>query len=128
MMSRDPPRERAIVRPDSPEYDPSGYRWMWLFAMFDLPMGSKELRREYSRFRRYLLSEGFCKLQFSVYARHCPSEESSDAIRGRVRLRVPEHGQVRLMAVTDRQFGRMEVLYGGKRTPVEEPPQQLMLF
>lgn len=101
---------------------------MWLFAMFDLPMTSKELRREYSRFRKYLLSEGFFMLQFSVYARHLPSEEAGEGVRGRVRAHVPEHGQVRLLTVTDRQFGRMEVLYGKKRAKVEEPPQQYMLF
>lgn len=101
---------------------------MWLFAMFDLPMTTKQLRREYARFRKFLLSEGFSKLQYSVYARHCPSEESGEAIRNRVRSAVPEHGQVRLMTVTDRQFGRMEVLYGKRRSPVEEPPQQYMLF
>lgn len=101
---------------------------MWLFAMFDLPVGSKQLRREYAQFRKFLLSEGFCMLQFSVYARHCPSEESGEGVRNRVRAMVPRHGQVRLLTVTDRQFGKMEVLYGKKRAPVEEPPQQFMLF
>lgn len=108
--------------------DPSGYRWMWLFAMFDLPVETKELRRDYAQFRKYLLSEGFSMLQFSVYARHCPSEESGEAVRARVRGMVPSHGQVRLMTVTDRQFGKMEVLFGKKRAPVEEAPQQFMLF
>jgi len=28
----------------------SGYRAMWLFAMFDLPMDEKDLRREYAQF------------------------------------------------------------------------------
>lgn len=109
-------------------FDPSGYRWMWLFAMFDLPVETKELRRDYAQFRKYLLSEGFSMLQFSVYARHCPSEESGEAVRNRVRAMVPGHGQVRLMTVTDRQFGKMEVLYGKNRAPTEEAPQQFMLF
>jgi len=109
-------------------FDPSGYRWMWLFAMFDLPVETKELRRDYSQFRKHLLSEGFSMLQYSVYARHCPSEESGEAVRNRVRAWVPSHGQVRLLTVTDRQFGKMEVMYGKKRVPAEEAPQQFMLF
>lgn len=101
---------------------------MWLFAMFDLPVTEKELRRDYARFRKFLISQGFSMLQFSVYARHCPSEESSEGIRARIERKVPAHGQVRLIAVTDRQFSKMQVFYGKKRQPAEVPPQQYMLF
>ena len=41
---------------------------------------------------------------------------------------LPAEGQVRLLAVTDRQFGKMENFLGQKRTSTEEPPKQLMLF
>lgn len=101
---------------------------MWLFAMFDLPVDTPSARRAYAQFRKLLLSEGFCMLQYSVYARYCPSEEASVAYRNRIRAGLPEHGQVRLLAVTDRQFGKMEVFFGAKRKPTEDPPTQLMLF
>lgn len=106
----------------------SGYRPMWLVAMFDLPVKTKVERREYARFRNSLLKDGFCRLQFSVYARYCPSEEASDAHRKYVHSKLPPDGEVRLLAITDRQFGKMEVYYGPNRTKVEEPPRQLMLF
>lgn len=108
--------------------DPSAYRCMWLFAMFDLPVDTKEHRREYAQFRKALIKHGFTMLQYSVYARHGVSEESIEAVRGRVRGQVPPHGQVRILAVTDHQFGKMEVYYGKKRRPAEDPPAQLMLF
>lgn len=106
----------------------SAYRPMWLFAMFDLPVTTRHARREYARFRKALLREGFCMLQFSVYARYLPSEDASTAYRQRVAAALPDEGYVRLLAVTDRQFGKMESFYGKKRAPVEEPPRQLMLF
>ena len=59
----------------------SEYRSMWLFAMFDLPVKTKTERRAYSRFRNLLLQEGFCKMQFSVYARFCGSEEIAETHR-----------------------------------------------
>jgi len=101
---------------------------MWLFAMFDLPVVSKDDRRRYTRFRNELIRDGFTMLQFSVYARYCESEESSAAHRRRIRKAVPEEGHVRLLAVTDRQFGKMEVFYGKRRSPPEDAPAQLMLF
>jgi CRISPR-associated protein Cas2 len=106
----------------------SGYRVMWLFAMFDLPVETKEHRREYAQFRKKLLGAGFTMLQYSVYAKHLPSEEAGDSLRALVRAALPPHGQVRLMAVTDHQFGKMDVFFGRKRRAAEEPPMQISLF
>ena len=106
----------------------SEYRAMWLFTMFDLPVGTKKARREYTRFRKALLKEGFTMLQYSIYARYCASDEAADAYRGRIRAILPPAGQVRLLAVTDRQFGKMHVYFGKNSRPVEDPPAQLMLF
>lgn len=104
------------------------YRVMWLFAMFDLPVDTKEHRREYAQFRKTLLKLGFTMLQYSVYAKHLPSEDAALHLMTMVQMSLPPHGQVRLLTVTDRQFGKMEVFYGRKRRPVEEPPMQIALF
>jgi CRISPR-associated protein Cas2 len=109
-------------------YALSGYKAMWLFAMFDLPVDEPELRREYTRFRKALLKEGFTMLQYSVYVHYVRSEESEEVFRRKVHTALPSHGQVRLVSITDRQFEKMEVYVGKKRTRVEDPPHQLMLF
>ena len=106
----------------------SGYRTMWLFAMFDLPVKTRRDKRNYVRFRNLLLDAGFCQMQFSVYARVCPTEEAAETYARRVRDQVPANGHVRLLAVTDRQFGKMEVYFGKKRLEVESEPTQLALF
>lgn len=101
---------------------------MWLFAMFDLPTDSDKAKKAYVRFRKLLLGHGFTMLQYSVYARHCASEDSTATIRDSIRAGLPDDGQVRLVAITDRQYGRMEVYCGKKRDDTEEPPAQIMLF
>lgn len=106
----------------------SGYSGMWLFALFDLPVKTKRDRKRYAQFRAKLLSEGFSMLQFSVYARYCSGEDMSDSLRDRVRKVIPQEGQVRLMSITDRQFGKQEVFFGKRSRSVEEPPSQLVLF
>ncbi|MGH9403180.1 MAG: CRISPR-associated endonuclease Cas2 [Terriglobia bacterium] len=106
----------------------SGYRAMWLFAMFDLPVDEKELRREYAQFRKALLREGFTMLQYSVYVHYVRSEETEETLRRKVHIALPSHGQVRLISVTDRQFEKMEIYVGKRRKAVEDPPMQLMLF
>lgn len=106
----------------------SEYSAVWLLAMFDLPVKEKRDRLEYRRFHDLLLSEGFLRLQLSVYARYFQSEEASEARRRRLQLALPPDGQVRLLLVTDRQFAKMEVFHGKRRARPEREPEQLSLF
>ena len=101
---------------------------MWLIAMFDLPTETAENKRDYTRFRKALLKDGFMMLQFSIYARFLQSEEAAEAHRRTIRAAIPAYGQVRLMTVTDHQFGRMEVFYGRKPRQPEPIPDQILLF
>ena len=112
----------------APDRNLSEYRAVWLFAMFDLPVTDKKARRAYTQFRKSLLKEGFRMMQYSVYARYCPSEEANETYRRRVRSSLPDEGRVRLVSITDRQFGKMGVFDGKTREKVEDPPSQLMLF
>jgi CRISPR-associated protein Cas2 len=107
---------------------PSEYRAMWLFAMFDLPVTTSKERKSATRFRQDLLRDGFSMLQFSVYVRYCNSGDSEKAHRKHIRDLLPEKGQVRLISLTDRQFGLMEVFNGKKQGVIEKKPVQIMLF
>jgi len=106
----------------------SGYRGVWLFAMFDLPVKTQAQRRRHTRFRKLLQADGFSRLQLSVYARYCASEEVAAAHRGTVCEGLPAEGHVRLFRVTDRQFEQMENYIGKKTRQSEKAPTQLMLF
>ena len=101
---------------------------MWLFAMFDLPVTTAKARKRYTQFRKLLVRQGFSMLQYSVYARYCASEEMAAAHRSRIHSGLPPEGYVRLLAVTDRQFGKMESYIGEMTRTLEEPPSQLVLF
>jgi CRISPR-associated protein Cas2 len=101
---------------------------MWIFAMFDRPVNTKRARKRYAQFRSLLLKQGFSMLQYSVYARYCANEEIAQVQRGQIRAALPPEGYVRVLAVTDRQFGKMENHIGKKTEPTEKPPLQLELF
>jgi CRISPR-associated protein Cas2 len=101
---------------------------MWLIAMFDLPVETTENRRDYTRFRKALLKDGFMMLQFSVYARFVASEEAAEVHRKTVKTCIPPLGQVRVLGITDHQFAKMEVFYGKKPRAPEDIPEQILLF
>lgn len=106
----------------------SAYRSMWVLTMFDLPVDTKKARRAYTQFRKMLLKDGFRQMQFSIYARHCASEENTDVHVKRVERNVPPDGEVRVLTVTDKQFERMRVFLGRMRKQPESAPPQLELF
>jgi CRISPR-associated protein Cas2 len=101
---------------------------MWVFVLFDLPVDTKEARRRYVKFREWLLSDGFMKVQYSVYGRVCPSWESAEVHAQRVGARVPDDGEVRVLFLTDKQFARQRIFDGKRRRQPERPPKQLEFF
>jgi CRISPR-associated protein Cas2 len=106
----------------------SGYRAVWIFTMFDLPTDTPKARKAYTDFRKQLLKDGFSMLQYSVYVRHCSSEENADVHYNRVNGFLPPDGEVRLITLTDKQFARMHTYWGKMRKPVPPQPRQLELF
>jgi len=106
----------------------SDIKSMWLMVMFDLPTVTRDEKREYSRFRKYLLHEGFSQLQFSVYAKFCASRENAGKYYRHIKNAVPPHGYVRMLMVTDKQFGEMVSLCGKSVREIEKKPEQLLLF
>ena len=106
----------------------SEYRIMWVLVLFDLPTETKKEKKAYSDFRKNLQRDGFTMFQFSIYVRHCASQENAEVHIKRVKSFLPEHGQIRIMCITDKQFGNIELFYGKKVQPPNTPGQQLELF
>ena len=101
---------------------------MWVLVLFDLPTETKKEKKAYSDFRKNLQRDGFTMFQFSIYVRHCASQENAAVHIKRVKSFLPEHGQIGIMCITDNQIGNIELFYGKKVQPPNTPGQQLELF
>ena len=101
---------------------------MWLIVMFDLPTKTKSERKAYSRFRKRLLNDGFSMMQYSIYIRHSSTDENSTVHSRRIKASLPDDGEVRIIKITDKQFGAIDVFYGKTRQKVETAPLQLQFF
>ena len=106
----------------------NAYRIMWLFVFFDLPVITKNERRQANTFRRRLIKDGFGMMQFSVYLRHCASKESANVHIKRVKSFIPNKGQVSILNVTDKQYGSIINFWGKKSSQLPDAPKQLELF
>jgi len=106
----------------------NAYRIMWVLVFFDLPTETKTERKNYAKFRKNIMADGFQMFQFSMYIRHCSSKENADVHTKRVKKILPDKGHVGIMCVTDKQFGMMEIFRGLERAVAPETIQQLELF
>lgn len=106
----------------------SGYRMMWLYVMFDLPVGTPGERKAATRFRKFLLDEGFEMAQFSVYLRFAESKEAAETYIGRISAALPKMGKVHIVTITDKQYGNARIFTGKKSERRPQNPDQLALF
>lgn len=106
----------------------SGYRLMWMIVLFDLPVLTPKERKAATRFRNFLLDQGFEMSQFSVYMRFCSGKEQTETLTRRVEKDVPPTGKVHIVYLTDRQYENIVCFDGRKREPGRKNPGQLALF
>lgn len=106
----------------------SGYRIMWLFVLFDLPVGTKKERKAATKFRHALLDLGFEMSQYSVYLKFCAGKEQADALARRIEHEMPPSGKVHLVQITDKQYENIRTYRGRKREPSPKNPDQYALF
>jgi len=106
----------------------SGYRLMWMLVMFDLPTDTKPQRKAATKFRNFLLDEGFERSQFSVYARFVNGKEAFHTRVNRIERSLPSSGDVQILNFTDRQYRDIVHFSDQGRRGPRKNPQQLALF
>lgn len=89
-------------------------RFMKIMVFFDLPIITKSQKKEYSRFRKCLINDGFIMLQYSVYCRTTRNNDDAKKHISRLRTFIPSEGSVRVLTITDKQYNSMELLVGDK--------------
>ena len=114
--------------PEPPPTALTGYRLMWLMVIFDLPVGTKPERRAATRFRNFLLDQGFAMSQFSVYMRFCGGKDQAEAYTKRIARALPKTGLVQVLGFTDRQYENIVSFDGRTRKAKNENPQQYVMF
>jgi CRISPR-associated protein Cas2 len=101
---------------------------MWVIVLFDLPVVTAEQWRVAGRFRIYLKSLGFDRVQYSVYMRDGGTPVQTEAITQRVIKGLPEVGHVYVIYLTDRQYGLIRRFVHQVPKGAFERPEQFVLF
>lgn len=104
------------------------YRFMRVIVFFDLPTLTSENRREYTRFRKFLIKNGFLMMQESVYTKMALNQTAATSIVESVRKNKPLEGIVQMMTITEKQYNRMEYVCGEFSSDVLCTDERLVVF
>lgn len=107
---------------------------MRLLVMFDLPTGNAQERKEYTKFRKFLIDDGFLMEQFSVYSRMTIDRDNLNTHIKRIESHLPPAGSVQVLEVTERQYENRHLLVStlkptkSKKEKVERQAQLSLFF
>ena len=96
--------------------------------MFDLPVESSEDRRQYRKFRKFLIKSGFMMLQESVYSKLALNQSIADSILSSVKKNKPPAGRVQMLTVTEKQYQKMEMVVGEINSEVLDTDERVVVL
>lgn len=101
---------------------------MRVLVMFDLPVGTGEQRREYAKFRKFLLKSGFMMLQESVYCKLALNSTAVQGIVDNVHKNSPTEGLVQLLTITEKQYAKMDLIVGEVKSEILDSDERLVIL
>lgn len=101
---------------------------MRVLVLFDLPVITAAQRREYVKFRKYLLKSGFVMQQESVYSKLALNTTVAQRIAENVRRNKPAEGLVQMLTITEKQYSRMELLVGEMKSEVLQSDERMIIL
>lgn len=101
---------------------------MRVMIMFDLPVTSAEERREYARFRKLLIKNGFIMMQESIYTKLVQNESAARWTVDTVRKNKPKDGLIQSLVVTEKQFSKIEYILGNASSEVLTSDERIVFL
>lgn len=101
---------------------------MRIFVFFDLPVETNENKRNYRKFRKFLIKNGFIMMQESIYCRMVLNQTVASTVVQAVKRNRPPEGIVQLLTVTEKQFAKMEFITGEHKSDVLDTDERLVIL
>lgn len=103
-------------------------RFMRTIVFFDLPVLYSADRKNYRKFKKYLIKEGFIMLQNSVYSKLCLNSQQADLLIQRIKKNSPKKGIIQVLKLTENQYSQIEYIIGNSNTKVESSEDSLIVL
>jgi len=104
------------------------YRFMRMIIFFDLPTITYHDRREYRKFRKFLVSEGFIMMQESVYCKILLNSTAINTMKIRLRKHKPKAGLVQALIITEKQYASIDYIVGKDDSNIRNDDKRLVIL
>ena len=104
------------------------YRFMRIVLFFDLPTLTEKNRKEYTRFRKFLIKSGFMMLQESVYVKLALNSTTMNTLINNLEKNKPNEGLIQLLLVTEKQYSKLYMLLGENKNEVLDTTERLVFL
>lgn len=101
---------------------------MRIIVMFDLPVVTASERKEYTRFRKYLIKSGYMMLQESIYCKLAQNTTAAESMIQNIRKNKPKEGLVQVLKITEKQYAKMEYIIGTSKSEVYDGDERLVIL
>lgn len=104
------------------------YRFMRMLVFFDLPTETAIQRRNYSKFRKTLIKNGFIMMQESVYCKLLLNGSAERAALDMLHKNKPPEGNVQILTITEKQFAKIEYLSGEFHSEIVNTDERMVII
>lgn len=101
---------------------------MRLIVFFDLPTETSTDRRNYRKFRKLLIDEGFLMMQESMYSRMTLNRKSAQYLLAKISKKAPSLGLIQSMIITEKQYSEIVYITGERENIVEDRYERLTIL
>ena len=103
-------------------------RIMRTIVFFDLPNVYSIDKRNYLRFRTFLIREGFIMMQESVYSKIVLNSQQSSLLIDRIRKNAPKKGFIQTLTITEKQYSQIENIIGQGKTNIINDDNRMVIL
>lgn len=101
---------------------------MRVIVMFDLPVATYLNRKEYSKFRKYLVSQGFIMMQESIYSKLVQNQTAAEVVLENIKKNKPSNGLIQVMKITEKQYARIECIVGESTSEIINTNDRIVIL
>ena len=101
---------------------------MRIVVFFDLPTITDKDKKEYRKFRKTLIQNGFIMMQESVYVRMVLNQTIQKSVVEMLKKNKPANGLVQALVVTEKQFSNIVNISGQFVSNVIDSDERLVIL
>lgn len=101
---------------------------MRTIIFFDLPNVYTNDKRNYTKFRRFLINEGFIMMQESVYSKLMMNSQQIQLLIQRIKRNAPKKGIIQILNITENQYAQIEYIIGSNNTKILDNEERLVII